>query len=286
MKNFSQQRIGLKDLFAKNQTLLIPGCSDCISAMLVEQAGFPAVYIGSYATAASRLGLPDSGLVSMTEMVQHADSIANCVNIPVIADAENGFHHAANIWQTVRAFEKAGVSAIHIEDHEFGKHTNVKPVLTPLDLMVEKIRAAIEARQDDNFLIIARTDVPWAWQDMDETVKRVNAFTDAGADLVFPAGLPVDKLKLVRERIRGRVVITNRPGASLRDEEAAGANAVLYYSFSLYAAYHGIQKALARLKASGDVNQVADVLASAEEFERFIGYPGFVEKAKRYGLTK
>jgi 2-methylisocitrate lyase-like PEP mutase family enzyme len=96
----------------------------------------------------------------------------------------------------------------------------------------------------------------------------------------------VDKLRPLRDRIKGKVVITNRPGASIKDEENAGANAVLYYGFSLWAAYYGVKAALSRLKETGDANGITDILANVEEFERFIGYPGFVEKAKRYGLTK
>ena len=286
MSAYSRRRAALRALLAEGTTLLIPGCFDCMSAKLVEAAGFPVVYIGSYATSASRLGLPDSGLVSLTEMVQHAESVVNCVGIPVIADAENGFNHAANIWQTVRAFEQAGVSAIHIEDHEFGKHTDVDPVLLPLEKMVQKIRAAVDAREDANFMIIARTDAYWAWKDADQVVSRLNAFAEAGADLVFPAGMPVHVLQPVRARIKGKVVITNRPGASLRDEQDAGASAVLYYALSLHAAYHGIKEALSRLKQTGNADSLSGISANVQEFERFIGYPEFVEKARRYGLAK
>lgn len=286
MADFLQRRVALRALLAERKTLLIPGCFDCLSAKLVEAAGFPVAYIGSYATSASRLGLPDSGLADLSEMVEHAESIANCVRIPVIADAENGFNNAANIWRTVHAFEKAGISGIHIEDHEFGKHTEVEPVLLPLEQMVQKIRAAIDAREDKNFLIIARTDAYWAWKNPDEVARRLNAFTEAGADMVFPAGIPVGELAKIRSNIQGRVVMTNRPGASLRDEEKAGADAVLYYGFTLHAAYQGVKSALSRLKESGDANSVADMLANVEEFEKFIGYPEFVEKARRYGLSK
>jgi methylisocitrate lyase len=286
MSDFSRRRVALRTLLAEGKTLLVPGCFDGLSAKLVEATGFPVAYIGSYATSASRLGLPDAGLVSQTEMVAHAQSITNCVSIPVIADAENGFHNAANIWQTVRAFENAGVSGIHIEDHEFGKHTDVEPVLLPLEQMVQKIRAAVEAREDENFLIIARTDAFWAWKDADEVVRRLNAFAAAGADMVFPAGMPVHELQPVRTRIDGKVVITNRQGASIRDEQAAGANMVLYYGQTLHAAFHAIQGMLLRLKETGDAKSVAHALANAEEFEHFIGYPEFVQKARRYGLAK
>lgn len=286
MTDFENRRLVLRSLLSQDKTLLVPGCYDGVSARLVETAGFPVVYIGSYATAASRLGLPDAGLAGMADIVQHAEAVASCVRTPVIADAENGFGNAANIWRTVKAFEKAGVSAIHIEDHEFGKHTNVKPVLLPLELMVQKIRAALDAREDPNFLIIARTDSYWAWNDPAETVRRLNAFADAGADLVFPAGIPATELQKIRSGIRGRVVMVNRPGATLADEERAGAAVVLYYGYALHAAYHGVKTALDRLKETRDAAGAADLLANVDEFEQFIGYPEFVERARRYGLCK
>lgn len=113
-----------------------------MSAKLVERAGFPAVYIGSYATAAAGFGMPD---VTMEEMAAHAKRIADAVDMPVIADGENGWNNAANIWRTVRSFEQAGVCGIHIEDHEFGKHADVRQVLLSCDQMVQKIHAALDA---------------------------------------------------------------------------------------------------------------------------------------------
>ena len=140
-------------------------------------------YLGSYAISACRFGLGDIGLVTMTEMVQTAKTIVDATRlVPVICDAENGFNNAANIWRTVEEFEKAGVSGIHIEDHELGKHTNIPRVILPLDQMVQKVRAAVDAREDPNFIIIGRTDVARVSGDLDEIVRRANAFTDAGAD--------------------------------------------------------------------------------------------------------
>jgi 2-methylisocitrate lyase-like PEP mutase family enzyme len=282
----ADRRVILKSLIARQNMLLVPGCYDAVSARLVQDAGFQAVYVGSYATAASRFGLPDTGLVGMTEMVQHAKTVVDSIHIPVLGDAENGFNNAANLWYTIQEFERAGVSGVHIEDHEFGKHTDVPPVILPLDQMAAKIRAAVDAREDPNFLIIARTDVPWALKDMKEAVRRVNAFTDAGADLVFLAGIQLPALREIRDQIKGKVLIANDPGASARDEELAGANVVLYYAFCLYAAYHGVRTALERLKETRDAGKASDLLADHVEFEQFIGFPGFVFKAKKYGLDK
>src|ERR1035437_2651381 len=175
-------------MLASGKTLVVPGAYDPMSAKLVERASFPAVYIGSYATAAAGFGMPDVGLVTMDEMAAHAKRIADAVDLPVIADGENGWNNAANILRTVRSFEQAGVCGIHIEDHEFGKHADVPQVLLSCDQMVQKIRAALDARAHSDFLIIARTDAAWAFDDVEDAIKRMNACTDAGADLVMPVG--------------------------------------------------------------------------------------------------
>lgn len=285
MTRAANNRRRLKDLIAAGGTLAIPGVHDPVSAKLVEQAGFPAAYVGSYATAAARLGMPDVGIVTVDEMVAHAKAIADAVNVPVLADAENGWNNAASIWRTVRSFEQAGVCGIHIEDHEFGKHAPVPQVIAPLEQMLPKVRAALDAREDPNFLIIARTDVIWAKNDIEEGVRRLNAFTDAGADIVMAAGITPKQLGEIRSRIKGKVLITDKAGYSIADEEKAGADIVLYYGFTLMAAYDGVQKALAAFKQSRSADDVPGVRERVSDFETFIGYPEFTERAKRYGLA-
>ncbi len=285
MTKAQKNRAALKALIAEGKTIIVPGAYDPVSAMLVERAGFPAVYVGSYATAAARLGLPDVGLVTMGEMAAHAKAVADAVAIPVIADGENGWYNPANIWRTVRSFEGAGVSGIHIEDHEFGKHAAVPPALFPLDQARQKIRAALEAREDPNFLVIARADAAWALGDIEEAVRRMNAFTEAGADMVMAAGLDPGALREVRQRIKGKVMITDRPGRSVAEEESAGADVVLYYGFALYAAYHGVKTALEIFKKTRNADQVPHVREEIAQFEEFIGYGAFPERARKYGLA-
>ena len=280
-KSASERRVILKNLIQKEKYLMVPGVYDAISARLVERAGFPVVYIGSYATAASQYGLPDDGMVNLTQMVDKARTVVNATNIPVIGDAENGFSFAANIWSTVQAFEQAGVSAIHIEDHEFGKHTDLPKVILPTEQMVGKIRAAVGARQDPNFLIIARTDIISATGNPEDAVKRANAYIDAGADMVFPTGMPLDKMKELRGQIKGKVMTTHS-GRSAADEEMAGANVILYYDFSLSVAYKAVKNALTRLRATKDISQLRDALYNEAEFAEFIGTPLFVEKVNKY----
>jgi 2-methylisocitrate lyase-like PEP mutase family enzyme len=284
MSNAETNRKTLRALLASGKTQVLPGAHDPLSAKLVERAGFPAVYIGSYATAAAGFGLPDVGLVTMEEMAAHAKRIADAVDIPVIADGENGWNNAANIWRTVRAFEQAGVCGIHIEDHEFGKHADVPQVLLSCEQMVQKIRAALDAREDANFLIIARTDAAWAFNDVEDAIARMNAFSEAGADLVMSVGIGPKKLVGLRSRIKGKIVITDTPGRSVADEEAAGADIVLYYGLSLYAAYFGVKAALDEFKSTGNADAIAERRTDIAEFEKFIGYPEFNARAKKYGL--
>jgi methylisocitrate lyase len=284
MSKAEEKRKALRDLIGAGKTLVVPGAYDALSAKLVERAGFPAVYIGSYATSAAAYGLPDVGLITMDEMVAHAKRVADAVAIPVIADAENGWNNAANIWRTVRAFEQAGVCAIHIEDHEFGKHADVPQVLLSTEEMVQKIRAAVEAREDENFLIIARTDAAWAFRDVEDAIARMNAFIEAGADLVMPVGISPVKLKGLRSRIQGKLVTTDTPGRSVADEEAAGVDVVLYYGLSLYAAYAGVSAALDSFKRTRDAD-AAHLRDGIAAFEGFMGYSEFAARAKKYGLA-
>src|SRR5512138_1928052 len=134
----------LRGLLAAGKTIVAPGATDALSAKLIEAHGFDCVYIGSYATAASRFGLPDTGLLSLEALVEQARTIVQAVKLPVIADAEAGFHEAAEIWRTVQAFERAGVAAIHLEDHTgAGKHTSAPQTLHPMKETADRICAAV-----------------------------------------------------------------------------------------------------------------------------------------------
>jgi methylisocitrate lyase len=283
MGDAGERRLALGKLLARGRTLAVPGAYDAVSAMLVQQAGFPVVYIGSYATAASRLGQPDVGIVSLPEMSAHAQCVVDAVRIPVIADFEDGFAKPPNLWRSVREFERAGVSAIHVEDHVHGKHTDMQRVIRPLPQMLDRLKAILDAREDANMLVIARTDAAWLDDDPAESVERMNAFFAVGADLAFAAGMRPDRLAKVRSRINGKVVVTNFKGVSFAEQQSAGADIVLYYGFCLYAAYHGVRTALAAF-GDRDFIDIPELAGSVDEFERFIGYRAFSERALKYGM--
>jgi 2-methylisocitrate lyase-like PEP mutase family enzyme len=175
----------LRALLKQDGMVIAPGAYDCISARVIAQAGFPAVYMTGAGTAAT-LGYPDYGLVTMSEMAENAGRIAAAVAVPVIADADTGYGNELNVTRTVREYEKRGVAGLHIEDQGFPKkcgHLDDKTVI-PLDEYLAKVRAAAAARSDPDFLLIARTDSR-AVIGFEEAVTRMNAALKAGADMAF-----------------------------------------------------------------------------------------------------
>ncbi len=175
----------LRELIAKEGMVVAPGCYDGLTAKLIRQAGFNAIYMSGGSTSSAH-GYPDYGLLTMSEMVENASRIADAVDVPVISDADNGYGNELNVYRTIRAFEKAGVAGVHIEDQVFPKrcgHLDDKELVSREDY-VAKIRAAVDARRDPNFMIIARTDAR-AGHGLAEAVARVNAAIAAGADMAF-----------------------------------------------------------------------------------------------------
>ncbi|HET6873168.1 MAG TPA: isocitrate lyase/PEP mutase family protein, partial [Acidimicrobiales bacterium] len=176
----------LRRLLAGDGPVVAPGAYDALSARLIEDAGFPAVYMTGFGTAASLLGRPDIGLVSSSEMIDHARRIAGCVAVPVIADADTGYGNPINVLRTVREYERAGVAGIHLEDQVMPKrcgHLTGK-VLVPVEEMTAKIRAAVAARSDPDFVLIARTDAR-AVEGLDAAIRRASSYLEAGADVLF-----------------------------------------------------------------------------------------------------
>jgi methylisocitrate lyase len=254
----------LRSLIASGRTIVAPGATDALSAKLIEAHGFDCVYIGSYATAASRFGIPDTGLLSLDALVEQARTIVGAVKVPVIADAEGGFHEPANLWRTVQAFERAGVAAIHIEDHTgAGKHTGAPQTLREAAPMAARIRAAVQARKDPDFMVVARSDAFWISRDLEDCIARLAAYADAGADMVFPTAVGPAELAQVRRRIAKPVMIIDMPGRAL--EEHRGAAIVLYYAFSTLVQYQALSSALKDFKAGKRPG-------GQETLERFLGY--------------
>lgn len=283
MSNFMERRQRLRDRLLRPEILSVPGCHDALSAILSERAGFEAVYIGSYGAAAAR-GLPDVGLLTMDELVANVASVAEATSLPVIADAENGFYNAANIWRMVKSYEKAGAAAIHIDDHESGKHSDWPRRTLPLEHAVENIKAALAARTDPNFLIIGRTDITWATGNPGDAKERMIALAQAGADLVFSTGVSFADLAAMRSQIPGAVVAVHSTPETLATEQAAGINVVIYHTMSLYAAAEAVSASLHAFAASGDAYATSPSM-DAGSFEDLLDYRGFNARGRLHGLA-
>ena len=272
----------LADLVDGSRTIFLPGSYDALSAMLVEQAGFELAYLGSSTTAAAAYGLPDVGAVTLEELVRPAKAAADAISIPLIADAEAGFFEPPNIWRTIHAFEDAGVAAIHIEDHAGGKHTELGKRLIPLEQMLQKLRAAMDARRDPRFEIIARTDAIWTHGDVNEAIRRMRAFAELGVGFVFPTFATPAMLPDIRAAVSCRLMVIDLPEVVDFSAWLGLADIVLNYGFCSLAAAHGVKTALARAGRQPATTVLPDLLESSAEFEARLGYDSYVARSRTY----
>jgi len=280
----------LRALLASGQTIVAPGAFDPLAARLVEEAGFPAVYMTGFGTSAALLGRPDVGLLTMTEMAGNAGRIADCVDIPVIADADTGYGNALNVIRTVGAYEAAGVAGIHIEDQVAPKkcgHMEGKLVI-PAEEMVEKVRAAVEARTQPEFVIIARTDAR-AVEGLDRALARARLYADAGADVLFieallseaeveQAALAFPDVPLLFNWAEGG----KTPPVSLARLTELGYRIVIFPIGTLLAATAAMRAVLAEIARAGTPAAALAGLPSFAEFTDFIGLPQVREAEQRY----
>ncbi len=283
------RRRTLRTLVEAKAGLLVPGAYDGVSAKLVQQAGFPAVYMTGYGTSASRLGLPDLGFAGLAEMADHARSLVAVLDVPLIADADTGYGNALNVRRTVQVYEAAGVAALHIEDQITPKrcgHLSGHQVI-PRAEFTGKVRAAVEARTDPDLLIIARTDAISA-VDVDEALRRGEAAAKAGADVLFIEA-PRDEAQVERvARAFDTPLLYNYapgghspllPFARLRQ---LGFAIVLLPVDTLLVAVQSIRDFLAALKARDDVLSLKDRYMPFRDFNELIGVNAQLALAERY----
>jgi 2-methylisocitrate lyase-like PEP mutase family enzyme len=256
---------------------MVPGAYDTLTARLVEQAGFAAVYLtgGGYSRAS---GYPDLGLLTLSENVRFIGITVEVVGIPVIADADTGYGNAVNVIRTVREYEKSGVAAFHIEDQVAPKkcgHYEGKEVI-PVSEMVGKIKAAVDTRQDRDLVVIARSDAR-AVEGLDAAIDRVNAYLEAGADVGFvEAPQNVEELTIVARRVAGPALVNvfeggKTPMVPATDLEKMGFRLGIYPSQTHRAAIRAAQKVLAVLQRDGDTTAVEADLATFQEREDAVG---------------
>jgi len=277
----------LKDLLAKKKLITAPGAYDALTAKLIEGAGFGAVYMTGYGTAASMLGLPDIGLLTMTEMLSNARAIADAVSIPLIADADTGYGNPINVIRTVREYEKAGVAAIHIEDQVWPKrcgHMSGKQVIPKKD-MAAKIKAATDARNDENFLIIARCDA-LAVEGWDAALDRGRTYVDAGADIIFIEAPETEEQMWQIPKIFDVPCLINiaprTPVLPTDVLEEMGFAIAIYPGMCLMATIQANLDSLKQFKETGRPKEFSDFLASFMEFNQFIGLAKYNELQQKY----
>jgi 2,3-dimethylmalate lyase len=269
-----------------------PGAYDALSARIVEAAGFPAVYMTGYGTSAALLGQPDVGLLSMAEMVENARRIVQAVAVPVIADADTGYGNPLNVARTVRAYEAAGLAGLHIEDQVAPKkcgHMAGKQVI-PAEEMVQKLRAAVDARRDPDFLVIARTDAR-AVNGLEDALERGDRYREAGADMLFiEAPESEAEVEAIARRFAGVPLLYNwaesgrTPPLPLARIEALGFKLVIYPVTALFAAARAMREAMVALRRDGDSSAFQDALVRFDDFNAFIGLPAVRELEGRYAV--
>jgi 2-methylisocitrate lyase-like PEP mutase family enzyme len=282
----------LRALLDSGQTIVAPGAFDPLSARLVEEAGFPAVYMTGFGTSAALIGRPDVGLLTMTEMVDNAGRIAACVDIPVIADADTGYGNPLNVIRTVGAYEAAGVAGIHIEDQVAPKkcgHLEGKLVI-PAEEMAEKIRAAVEARTRPEFVIIARTDAR-AVEGLERSLRRGRMYREAGADVLFIEALTSEaEAEAAVQAFPGVPLLFNwaeggkTPPISLDRLRELGYRIVIFPLSALLAATGAMRRILQEIARAGTPAAAMHELPAFAEFVGFIGLPQVRQAEQRYAV--
>jgi 2-methylisocitrate lyase-like PEP mutase family enzyme len=281
----------LRVSLTKRELVVAPGAYSALTAKLIEAAGFGCVYMSGYCTAASTRGLPDLGLVTMTEMLNNVRAMADAVGIPLIADGDTGYGNALNVVRTVREYEKAGAAAIHIEDQVWPKrcgHMKNKHVI-PKEEMVNKVRAAVDCRASTDFIVIARTDAI-AVEGLQAAIDRLAAYAAAGADVVFADGQEtMEHVREVPKQLPHMPCLINlgplTPPLSVSELQAFGYAVAIYPSVCIAPAVAAVQDALVRLKETGNLppmepDQLMRLWMSFNEFLNVPQYNAMEEKYK------
>lgn len=282
----------LQKMLKEKKILVMPGAYDCLSAMLIQKTGYKAVQCSGYGFAASLLGLPDCGLMTFTEVLEHTRNIVNSVDIPVMADGDTGYGNVVNVVRTVREFESCGCAGINLEDQIWPKrcgHMAGKEVISEEE-MVQKIRAAAWARRDKDFVINARTDVRQKYGPK-EAVKRAKAYWEAGADLIFlEAPQSLEELKYFASelvplgiRISANMLDGGRtPIVTFKELENMGYSRCSVPVMTTYAAAKGVEQALEQMMRDGNNQNLEDKIIPFQEFNKLIGLPKIREIEEQF----
>jgi 2,3-dimethylmalate lyase len=284
----------LRALLARPGCTVAPGVADGLAARLVALEGFEAVYMTGFGTSLTRLGMPDVGLLTESEMVDNAARIVDASGLPVVADADTGYGNPVNVRRTVRDYERAGVAGIHLEDQVWPKrcgHLAGKRVI-PTAEMAAKIRAACDARNDPDFIIIARTDAI-AVEGLNAAFERAERYREAGADMLFvEAPVGVEQVQQVAAHFKGVPLLYNMAASGKTPDLAAdelgrlGFKLAIFPNWILLAAIPAMQALLRELKQSGSIARVRSQVATFKQFTEVAGLPEIQALEARYGVPE
>jgi 2-methylisocitrate lyase-like PEP mutase family enzyme len=281
----------LRELLSREQILVVPASFDMVSGKVIEQVGFEAVYLSGYGHTASHLGLPDAGLISFAEMVERVHHLARSVNIPVVADGDTGFGNAINVRRTVQEYEWAGAQAIQIEDQEIPKkcgHTSGKRLIDAKEMAL-KVEAAVNSRQSDDFLIIARTDAVTV-TGIEDAIYRGQLYEKAGADIIFvESPTTLEELKRAGGSFKVPTMANmveggKTPLVSNQELQYFGFKLVAYPVTLLLASITAMKRALTVLKEKGTTKELVEEMIRFKELDELIGFPEVRAWEARYSL--
>lgn len=284
----------LRELISRDrEPLMLPGAPNALTARVVEEAGFDAVYVSGAGLTNTFLGMPDLGLLSVSELVAHVGAISDAVEIPTVVDADTGFGNALNVQRTVRMVERAGAAAIQLEDQASPKkcgHFSGKEVVS-VDEMVGKVRAAVDARADDDFVVIARTDA-LATEGLEQAIERAGRYSEAGADVLFvEAPRDVDQMQQIVSSVPGIHMANMVEGGltPLLPREQLGElgfSIALYANAAMRGAVAGMRQVMRHLAERGDTREAGDLLISWTDRQALVRKPEFDALEARYAADE
>ena len=283
----------IRELFASKKTIVAPGAHDMLTAKIIGKMGFDAVYMTGYGQSASHLGKPDVGLMTLSEMVARAANMVECAGVPVVADADTGFGNAVNVMRTVREYEKAGVAVIQLEDQVMPKKCGhmIGREVVPMEEMVGKIKAAVDARQTD-MMIMARTDARTVFG-IDNAIERALAYREAGADIIFvESPESEEEMRRINEALPGVLTLANMveggrtPMFTYDKLSEFGYNLVIYPTASVYVTTKAMMDLWEGLKRDKTTETMMDKMIDFPKFNEIIGLPEIREIEANYATGR
>lgn len=279
----------LKQKIHERRGLVVPGAANALAARVIQQLGFEAVYLSGAGITNTFYGIPDLGFISLSDLAQHTAATRDAVDLPIIVDADTGFGNELNVRHTVRMLERAGANAIQLEDQSMPKkcgHFNDKSVI-PAAEAASKVKAAVDARQNEDFLVIARTDAR-AVEGLQSALDRAQLFIEAGADVTFiEAPTSVEEIQRIAQQLSVPQLVNVVIGGKTPTLEAAefarmGYGLVLYANAALQGAVLGMTAALSRLRSTGRLDEDSGLVASFADRQRLVQKDLFDELSLRY----